>query len=84
MPKDTEELRIKDSILSNMWLRAQLRQLGRSLYSHLTLQILIEFPNVLLSGKNFRTSERCPFIVPRWGHCLRYKFELRKGDSTDM
>ena len=54
------------------------RQLGRSLYSHLTLQTLTEFPNVLLSGKNFRTSERCPFIVPRWGHCLRYKFELRK------
>ena len=66
MPKDTEQLRIKDSIMSNMWLRAKLRRLCRSLYSHLTLQTLTEFPNVLLSGKNFRTSERCPFIVPRW------------------
>ena len=66
MPKDTEQLRIKDSIMSNIWLRAKLRQLCRSLYSHLTLQTLTEFPNVLLSGKNFRTSERCPFIVPRW------------------
>ena len=52
-PKNTEELRAKYEVMSNMWLLAQRRQLGRSLFSDLQPTTFQRILKQLLGKEDF-------------------------------
>ena len=68
-PENTEELRSKFEVMSNMWLLAQLRQPGRSLFSDLQPTTFQRFLKELL-GKVPHSS--------MLEYCLSYEYELRR------
>ena len=63
-PTDENGLRLKYAIIANLWLLAQMRQPGRSIYQDLDRCTFNDFLDTLIS--------------PSWSFCLSYEFELRK------
>ena len=80
-PTDEKGLRLKYSILTNLWLLAQMRQPGRSIYADFDRNTFIDFLETLLDKDNFNFYKEVdgrPMISPSWTYCLSYEFELRK------
>ena len=80
-PTDEKGLRFKYSIMTNLWLLAQMRQPGRSIYADLDRNTFIDFLEVLLDKDNFNFYKEVdgrPMISPCWSYCLSYELELRK------
>ena len=80
-PTDEKGLRLKYSIMTNLWLLAQMRQPGRSIYADLDRNTFIDFLEVLLDNDNFNFYKEVdgrPLISPSWSFCLSYELELRK------
>ena len=59
-PTDEKGLRLKYSILTNLWLLAQMRQPGRSIYADFDRNTFIDFLETLLDKDNFN------FFTKRW------------------
>ena len=73
MPANFEELRIKNKVMSHMWLLSQMRQPGRHLFADLTDRTFSDILEELLSENMFmlqREVADMPLMVPRWEHCL--------------
>ena len=80
-PTDEKGLRLKYSILANLWLLAQMRQPGRTIYADFDRNTFIDFLETLLDKDNFNFYKEVdgrPMISPSWSYCLSYEFELRK------
>ena len=80
-PIDEKGLRLKYSIMTNLWLLAQVRQPGRSIYADLDRNTFIDFLEVLLDKDNFNFYKEVdgrPMISPSWSFCLSYELDLRK------
>ena len=80
-PTDEKGLRLKYSILTNLWLLAQMRQPGRTIYADFDRNTFIDFLQTLLDKDNFNFNKEVdgrPMISPSWTYCLSYEFELRK------
>ena len=80
-PKNTEELRAKYEVMSNMWLLAQLRQPGRSLFSDLQPTTFSRILKQLLGKEDFGLKKELQgkfLTAPCWEHCMSYEFELRR------
>ena len=80
-PTDEKGLRLKYSIMTNLWLLAQMRQPGRSIYADLDRNTFIDFLETLLDKDNFNFYKEVdgrPMISPCWSYCLSYELELRK------
>ena len=74
-------MRLKYSIMTNLWLLAQMRQPGRSIYGDLDRNTFIDFLEVFLDKDNFNFYKEVdcrPMISPSWSFCLSYELELRK------
>ena len=81
-PTNTEELRTKYKIMTNMWLFAQMREPGRKLYEDLDKHTFMDFAEELISEKNFLLERRIngvKVVIPQWDHCMNYEQELRNG-----
>ena len=68
-PTDEKGLRLKYSIMTNLWLLAQMRQPGRSIYADLDRNTFIDFLEVLLDKDNFNFYKEVdgrPMISPSW------------------
>ena len=79
-PSNTEELRSKYKILTNLWLHAQMREPGRRLYADLYKDTFSDFADELISEKNFLTEKHIngvKMMIPQWEHCMNYEQELR-------
>ena len=79
-PTDEKGL-LKYSILTNLWLLAQMRQPGRSIYADFDRNTFIDFLETLLDKDNFNLYKEVdgrPMISPCWSYCLSYELELRK------
>ena len=80
-PTDEKGLRLKYSILTNLWLLAQMRQPGRSIYADFDRNTFIDFLEILLDKDNFNFYKEVdgrPLISPSWTYCLSYELEIRK------
>ena len=80
-PTDEKGLRLKYSIMTNLWLLAQMRQPGRSIYADFDRNTFIDFLETLLDKDNFNFYKEVdgrPMISPCWSYCLSYELELRK------
>ena len=80
-PTDEKGLRLKCSIMTNLWLLAQMRQPGRSIYADFDRNTFIDFLETLLDKDNFyfyKDVDGRPMISPCWSYCLSYELELRK------
>ena len=80
-PTDEKGLRMKYAVMTNLWLLAQMRQPGRTIYQDLDRCTFIDFLDTLLDKDNFnfyKEVEGRPLISPSWSFCLSYKFELHK------
>ena len=78
-PTDEKGLRLKYPI--NLWVLAQMRQPGRSIYQDLDRCTFNDFLDTLLDKDNFnfyKEVEGRALIFPSWSFCLAYEFELRK------
>ena len=67
--------------MTNLWLLAQMRQPGRSIYADLDRNTFIDFHEVFLDKDNFNFYKEVdgrPMISPSWSFCLSYELELRK------
>ena len=76
-PRNTEELRAKYEVMSNMWPLAQLRQPGRSLFSDLLPTTFSRILKQLLGKEDFGIKKKF-LSAPTWAHCLSYEYELRR------
>ena len=80
-PTDEKGLRLKYSILTNLWLLAQMRQPGRSIYADFDRNTFIDFLECFVDKDNFNFYKEVdgrPMISPSWTYCLSYELELRK------
>ena len=80
-PTDEKGLRLKYSIVTNLWLLAQMRQPGRSIYADFDRNTFVDFLETLLDKHNFNFYKEVdgrPMISPSWSYCLSYELELRK------
>ena len=80
-PTDEKGLRLKYSIMTNLWLLAQMRQPGRSIYADFDRNTFIDFLDTLLDTDNFNFEKEVdgrPVISPSWSYCLSNELELRK------
>ena len=80
-PTDEKGLRLKYSIMTNLWLLAQMRQPGRSIYADFDRNTFIDFLETLLDKDNFNFYKEVdgrPMISLSWSYCLSYELELRK------
>ena len=80
-PKNTEELRAKYEVMSNMWLLAQLRQPGRSLFSDLQPTTFQRILKQLLGKEDFGLKKKLQgkfLTAPCGEHCMSYELELRR------
>ena len=78
---DEKGLRLKYAIMSNLWLLAQMRQPGRSIYQDLNRCTFNDFLDTLLDRDNFNFYEEVEgraLFSSSWSFCLSYEFELRK------
>ena len=67
--------------MTNLWLLAQMRQPGRSIYADFDRNTFIDFLETLLDKDNFNFYKEVdgrPMISPSWSYCLSYELELRK------
>ena len=81
MPLNSEELRDKYAVMTNMWILAQMRQPGRTMYQDLRKDTWNDLLQEPLSTRNFRLEREVAgvrIVVPAWGHCLEYEFQIRK------
>ena len=81
MPQNTEQLRTKYRIMSNMWLLAQMRQPGRRVYEEFNDRTWSDLLDELLSEDMFQLEQEVAgekMITPRWERCLEYEYQLRK------
>ena len=81
LPKDLEELRAKNDVLSNCWLLGQQREPGRALYSDVDTTTFPQILKELLGEKNFALKKELdgrPLVAAPWPHCLAYELELRR------
>ena len=80
-PTNEKGLRPKYVIMTNLWLLAQMRQPGKSIYQVLDRCTFNDFLDTFLDRDNFNF---CKEVVSRalifssWSFCLSYEFELRK------
>ena len=75
-PQNTEQLRTKYRIMSNMWLLAQIRQPGRRLYEAFNDRTFSDLLDEALSEDMFQLEQEVAgekMITPRWEHCLEYE-----------
>ena len=80
-PIDEKGLRLKCSIMTNLWLLAQMRQPGRSICADLDRNTFIDFLEVLLDKDTFYFYQEVdgrPMISPSWSFCLSFELELRE------
>ena len=81
VPTDPESFRTKYRVMANLWLLAQLRQLGRQLYADLTKDTFNAFLKELLSTDNFlmkRQIDGETWAAPIWTHCMEHEIQLRR------
>ena len=72
-PTNQEQLRAKFTVLQNMWLLAQLRQPGRSIFRDLIRSTFDDHLRILFNRKNFnyrKEVDRQLLSKPCWSHCL--------------
>ena len=80
-PSDEKGLRLKYAFMTNLWLLAQMRQPGRSIFQDLDRCTFSDFLDTHLDKDNFNFYKEVdgrPLITPCWTICLSYEFELRK------
>ena len=80
-PTDEIGLRAKYSMMTNLWLLAQMKQPGKSIYKDLDKNTFMDFLDKLLDRDNFnfyKETDGRPLIAPKWSYCLSYELELRK------
>ena len=80
-PTDEKGLRLKYSIMTSLWLLAQMRQPGRSIYADFDRNTFINFLETLRDKDNFNFYKEVdgrPMISPCWPYFLSYELELRK------
>ena len=80
-PTDEKGLRLKYSIVTHLWMLAQMRQPGRSIYADFDRNTFVDFLETLLDKGNFNFYKEVdgrPMISPSWSYCLSYELELRK------
>ena len=80
LPATTEELRMKFSVISNLWLLSKMRQPSRQIFADFTETTFPKILDELLSEKNFlldRNIAGTRMIVPKWEHCLEYEYQVR-------
>ena len=73
-PTDERGLRLKYSIMTNLWLLAQMRQPGRTIYADFDRNTFLDFFETLLDKDNFNFYEGVdgrPMISPSWSLKLR-------------
>ena len=81
LPATTEALRLKFSVMSNLWLLAKMRQPARQIFANFTETTFPKILNELRSEKNFlldRNIAGTRMIVPKWDHCLEYEYQVRR------
>ena len=81
LPATTEALRLKFSVMSNLWLLAKMRQPARQIFADFTESTFTKILDELLSEKNFlldRNIAGTRIIVPKWEHCLEYEYQVRR------
>ena len=81
LPATTEALRLKFSVMSNLWLLAKMRQPARQIFADFTETTFPKILDELLSEKNFlldRNIAGTRIIVPKWEHCLEYEYQVRR------
>ena len=77
MPANTEALRTKYEVLTNLWLLAQ----SRKMYADFTENTWPKFLEELLNENNFwlqRDIQGEVWATPAWTHCLKCEYRLRK------
>ena len=80
-PVDEKTLREKYSIMTNMFLLAQMKQPGRAIYRDFDKCTFMDFLEKLLDKKNFNLHKEVNGslpLVPKWSDCMSYEFEIRK------
>ena len=80
-PTNQEQLRAKYTVLQNMWLLAQLRQPGRSIFKDLTRSTFDDHLRILLNRKNFNNRKEVDgqlLSQPCWSHCLSCEHEIKE------
>ena len=80
-PTDEIGLRAKYAIMTNLWLLAQMKQPGRSIYKDFDVSTFIDFLDRLCDRDNFHFYKEVdgrPLIAPKWSFCLSYELEIRK------
>ena len=80
LPATTEALRMKFSVMSNLWLLSKMRQPSRPIFADFTESTFPKILDELLSEKNFlldRNIAGTRMIVPKWEHCLEYEYQVR-------
>ena len=81
LPATTEALRLKFSVMFNLWLLAKMRQPARQIFADFTETTFPKILDELLSEKNFlldRNIAGTRMIVPKWEHCLEYEYQVRR------
>ena len=81
LPATTEALRLKFSVMSNLWLLAKMRQTARQTFADFTEMTFPKMLDQLLSEKNFlldRNIAGTKMIGPKWDHCLEYEYQVRR------
>ena len=82
MPANTEALRTKYEVLTNLWLLAQSRQPGRKMYADFTENTWPKFLKELLNEDNFglqRDVQGEVWATPAWTHCLECSTSTNSG-----
>ena len=77
----TEALHLKFSVMSDLWLLAEMRQPARQIFADFTETTLPKISDELLSEKNFlfdRNIAGTRMIVPKCDHCLEYECQVRR------
>ena len=78
-PTDEKGLRMKYAVMTNLWLLAQMRQPGRTIYQDLDRCTFTDFLDTLLDKDNFnfyKEIEGRPMISPCWSFCLSQSFGI--------
>ena len=80
-PTDEIGPRTKDSIMPNLWLFAQIKQPGRSIYKDFDKCTFMDFLDKVSDRDNFNINKEVdgrPHVAPKWSYCFSYELELQK------
>ena len=78
-PTYEKGLRMKYAVLTNLWLLAQMKQSGRTIFQDLGRCTFTDFLDTLLDKDNFNKEiDGRPVVSSCWSFCLSYELELRK------